>query len=557
MSSQDTASTVSGKDKTAAAGRDSSSFEVQERTLKPQQDQSAFTRWTSKFNKPRAHAGEDGESFDAVPEGNRRIGTLSAVMLIANRMIGSGIFATPASIVAASGGSIGLALFMWVIGALIAFAGLLVYLEFATSLPRSGGEKNYIEFFYRKPLYLISCVYAAYAALLGWPSGNSVYAGTLLLNAGQLEATRWRERGIGVGVVTFALLIHAVLPKWGLRLQNALGIFKIGVLLFIVIAGFVALGGHVKAGAPNPSNFTSAFAGAGNIDASSFVNGLYSVIWSFIGYSNVFYALSEVRNPIKTVKIAAPLALGVVALLYMLVNIAYFAAVPKDRILDSNRLLAAEFFTAMFGESAGRAVSVLIALSAIGNSLSVLFGQGRINQELGRSGILPFSKFFGSNRPFNTPFAGLGLQWAVTLVIILAPPGGDIYGFLLNLISYPLNIFNVLVAFALVVITLRRSHYEWAPPIKATLPVTVFFLLANIFLVIVPMIKPAAGSEPYQDLPYYLHVVVGFGILGLGALYWLVWAQLLPRIGGYKLATRLEVGPDGLTRDVFYHEKQL
>lgn len=86
-------------------------------------------------------------------------------------MIGTGIFATPASIVNMSGGSIGLALMLWVIGGLIASAGLAVYLEFATALPRSGGEKTYLSFFYTRPLYLVSCAYAAYAALLGWPSG--------------------------------------------------------------------------------------------------------------------------------------------------------------------------------------------------------------------------------------------------------------------------------------------------------------------------------------------------------------------------------------------------
>lgn len=84
------------------------------------------------------------------------------------------------------------------------------------------------------------------------------------------------------------------------------------------------------------------------------------------------------------------------------------------------------------GDAANRAISVIIAISAIGNSMSVLFSQGRINQELGREGVLPFSKFFGSNKPFNTPFAGLFLQWAVTLIILLAPPTGDIYGFLLS-----------------------------------------------------------------------------------------------------------------------------
>lgn len=56
----------------------------------------------------------------------------------------------------------------------------------------------------------------------------------------------------------------------------------------------------------------------------------------------------------------------------MLVNIAFFAAVPKDVILTSNRLIAAEFFVRMYGESAGRAISVIIALSAIGNVLAVL-----------------------------------------------------------------------------------------------------------------------------------------------------------------------------------------
>lgn len=79
----------------------------------------------------------------------------------------------------------------------------------------------------------------------------------------------------------------------------------------------------------------------------------------------------------------------------------------------------------------------------------------------------------------------------------------------------------------------------------------------QIFLVIVPMIKPPVGSEPYEDLPYWLHVVVGFGLLGLGVVYWAIWTQVLPRIGKYRLLRREELGSDGLTRNVFYREKQL
>ena len=45
------------------------------------------------------------------------------------------------------------------------------------------------------------------------------------------------------------------------------------------------------------------------------------------------------------------MALLAVSELYMLVNIAYMAAVPKEVILSSNRLLAAEFMSRMLGES--------------------------------------------------------------------------------------------------------------------------------------------------------------------------------------------------------------
>lgn len=58
----------------------------------------------------------------------------------------------------------------------------------------------------------------------------------MLLNAANVEVGRWNQRAIGVAVVTFALLVHGIVPKWGLRLQNVLGFFKIAVLLFIIIA---------------------------------------------------------------------------------------------------------------------------------------------------------------------------------------------------------------------------------------------------------------------------------------------------------------------------------
>ena len=43
--------------------------------------------------------------------------------------------------------------------------------------------------------------------------------------------------------------------------------------------------------------------------------------------------LNNVRNPVRTLRIAAPLGLGICASLYLLANIAYFSAATKVRRL--------------------------------------------------------------------------------------------------------------------------------------------------------------------------------------------------------------------------------
>ncbi len=122
---------------------------------------------------------------------------------------------------------------------------------------------------------------------------------------------------------------------------------------------------------------------------------------------------------------AAPLALGPISILYMLANIAYFAAVPKDEIIAARELAAASLFRNVFGSTAKRALSVSVALSASGNVLIVIFSQDRLIQELGREGILPFLLFWASNQPFNAPLAGLFEHWLVSVIVMLAPPPGD------------------------------------------------------------------------------------------------------------------------------------
>ena len=163
----------------------------------------------------------------------------SAIFLIFNRMVGTGIFATPSAIFALSG-SVGLSLFIWVAGMIIAACGMAVYLEFGTGIPRNGGEKNYLEFVYRRPKYLATGFYTGYVILLGWAGSNSVVFGEYILHAAEVDVNRWNQRGVGLACITTAFLIHGLALKWGLRLQNLLGIIKLAVVLLIVVSGWVS-----------------------------------------------------------------------------------------------------------------------------------------------------------------------------------------------------------------------------------------------------------------------------------------------------------------------------
>jgi hypothetical protein len=86
--------------------------------------------------------------------------------------------------------------------------------------------------------------------------------------------------------------------------------------------------------------------------------------------------------------------------------------------------------------------------------------------------------------------------------------------------------------------------------------VVLLFLLSNLYLVAAPFVPPNKGQNVYKDLWYALHCVVGMGIIAAGGVYWLIWAVVLPRLGGYELVRETQVGElDGWERNVFSRRK--
>lgn len=516
----------------------------------------------------------------------RNVGIISAIFLIVNRLIGTGIFSTPSSIFLQSG-SPGLALILWAIGTLISMSGLMCYLEFGSMFPENGGESVYIAKAFPKPKFLAVGTYCIYVFLLGWAASNSIAFGQYILEAADfdsVERSEWQEQWVqplvGFACLTFAFLMQAFFPRPALYLSNVLGLFKVVVIVMIIIIGWVGWGGG--GGIEQTHNFRNSFDKGLETTGYGVVSSLLNVIWSFIGYSNANYALGEAQNPQRVLKFAAPAALTLVAILYILANISYLGVVPWDApkgqpsIISSGNILAADFFGIVWGDRGRKALSVFVSLSALGNVLVVIYGLSHLIQQLGRQAVMPLSRILGSSRPLGTPLAALFEHYCVCIVLLFAPAAAgpdaraDSYNFVANLITYPLSVVNGFVGLGILWINFRKNERtlkfgghvkvlpalfpEWKPYIKATWPVAVFFILGNLYLIVAPFVPPQKASQnQYTTLPYWIHACVGLCLYGAGLLYWLLVFQIWPRIRGYTIETEEYVDSDGWSRERIVH----
>lgn len=110
---------------------------------------------------------------------------------------------------------------------------------------------------------------------------------------------------------------------------------------------------------------------------------LFKVFYSYAGLENVNNVLNEVKDPVRTLKSAAPTALVTACLLYFVVNVAYFLIVPLDEIKKGGEMVAALFFQRVFGPTTGNILLPLaVAVSAAGNVMVVTFALVRFAQKV-------------------------------------------------------------------------------------------------------------------------------------------------------------------------------
>ncbi len=329
------------------------------------------------------------------------MGLTSAVALNMLDMIGVGPFITLPLVVAAMHGP--QALLGWILGAVLAVCDGLVVAELGASMPRAGGPYEYLKQIYgpkslgrlmsflfiwqltfSAPLSIASgCIgLAAYAGYL-WPNLRGVLLARNLHLAvpllGRLEANVVITPGTWLAMGTCALavvLLYRRITSIG-RLSKFLWGGVLATVAWVIGAGVT----HFHAGqafAFPPGAFTP---------STDFFTGLGAAMlvtaYDYWGYYNICYLAGEVEKPERNVPRAVLISVGLVAAIYLLMNVSVLGVIPwqqlQGQVSDNARSsVISVFMQQIYGGWAGKLVTLLIMWTAFGSIFSLLLGYSRV-----------------------------------------------------------------------------------------------------------------------------------------------------------------------------------
>ena len=161
------------------------------------------------------------KSFSEETELKRDLGLLAAVSIVISRIIGSGIFRTPAPIMLAVGCTSLFGL-VWVLGGIVTIFGAVIYAELAAMMPRSGGPYEYLKTAY----------HPFWAFLRGWAmffvSETASIAAVALIFAEYLNALWILVTGAPFGRLPLFLVAFSTI--WLLTVVNLFGVHLSGIV---------------------------------------------------------------------------------------------------------------------------------------------------------------------------------------------------------------------------------------------------------------------------------------------------------------------------------------
>ncbi|KAI5966453.1 MUP3 [Candida pseudojiufengensis] len=494
-----------------------------------------------KLKHPSSHLTD----LEDLPQG-RHLGLFSTIILFISRILGSGIFSITSGIYIDVGQSPFLFFLAWFLACIASFGGLYVFLEMGSLVPRSGGAKVFLEFIYTKPKLLATVAYSIYSVMFGFTISNVLVFGEYFVHSLGFEVTPFRLRLSGLLFLYGAALVHGVSVSHGVKVQNILGGLKLVLVGIMMLTGlYVMLLPQSITKLENNLTWDTFWTVKGSASLASFSSAVIKASFAFSGWNSVHTVSNEIKDPVKTLKIAGPVSLAVMTVTYFIINFAYLKVIPDEEIVNSSTLVGSVLFEKILGETLGRHfLTFSIALCAGGNIFVVIYTISRVDQEVFREGYLPFSKFMASNWPFGAPLRTLILSCSITTLIVVGFPKGDVYSYMVSLEGYPQQIAVALIAIGIYII--RKRYPDLHAPIKAGFLGTSSVFLISIYLIIGPFISSGSPNpKGLENWPNYASV--GTICILICILYWAMMFKILPWFGNYELVSEEVILSDGLT----------
>ncbi len=414
--------------------------------------------------------------------------------------VGAGIFSVGATAAANYAGPAVIVSF--VIAAVVCGLAIMCYAEFASALPIAGSA------------YTFS--YATMGEAIAWVIGWDLILEMLLASA--VIAKFWGvylADALGLFGVAVPTTVHAgpVRLDWGpvlvvaaftallaigtrlsSRVNAVFTVLKVGITLFVVVAGF----GYVRAAnytpfvppsQPSPSGSAlheSLFAWASGSAPSIYgVTGILSaaalVFFAFIGFDVVATTAEETKDPQRTMPRGMLGGLALVTVLYILVTVVVTGMVPYTELAQQASPSLTSAFVLVGADWAGKVIAVGIVLGLTSVLMVLLLGLTRIVFAMSRDGLLPRS-LSRTSRRFGTP-ARLQVGAGVVVAVIAGLSQVDLLEEMINIGT--LSAF-VLVSFGVPILRRRRPdlargfRVPWSPVVPILAGVACLWLMVNL-----------------------------------------------------------------------------
>lgn len=406
----------------------------------------------------------------------RGLSFVDAAAIVVGSMIGTGVFLKSA-IMSQYVGSPSLVLLAWVLAGLLSLAGALSYAELGAMFPRAGGEYIYLREAYGDLTAFLNGWTRFWIAGPGTIAAYGVGAATFLEGAVGLDFIGGKA-GMGIAFVLFFTALNCLQVSVGGRVQSFVTSVKL-LLMFGLIVGVLffspqSSGAHLsESSAAHP--FTLSGLGL----------AMLAALWAYDGWNNLPMAAGEVKRPERNVPLSLILGVLLVMVVYCLINLGYFLALPLQEVLTANSSnnpqalpVATKAAMTFMGAAAVGMVSIAFVISALGAMNGSVLSNARVPYAMAQDGLF-FRQLGFLSQGTNVPVVSILVQ----AVIAVAMAALGTFDQLTNYVVFSSWIFYGLVCAG--VIVLRRRRPELARPYRVLgYPfVPIVFVLVSVLLI--------------------------------------------------------------------------